>query len=73
MTTSRGILRLEGSKESRDCERYYERYYNVDGDFLGFGYSRKSSHVGIRPKTDQAAKAGSREPPEGGLNGSARG
>ncbi len=27
----------------------YERYYNRDGDFLGFGYSRKSSHVGISP------------------------
>ena len=45
---------------------------NVDGDILGFGYSRKSSHGGIRPKTDKTSSAGSRERPERGLNGSAR-
>ena len=24
----------------------YERYYSADGEFLGFGYQRGSSHVG---------------------------
>jgi len=47
----------------------YERYYTADGEFLGYGYSRKSSHVG--PGAG-GTRPGSEEPPGSNGNGSAR-
>jgi deoxycytidylate deaminase len=45
----------------------FDRYYNADNDFLGWGYFRRNSHVGTRP---QDPRMGERGPPEGGLKGS---
>ena len=49
----------------------YERYYDADGKFLGYGYYRRNSHVGTEAFDDRPGQKAGREPPGSGVTGSA--
>ena len=51
----------------------YERYYDADGQFLGYGYSRRNSHVGTSGGVVRPVPRPKNEPPECRSSGAAQG